>query len=203
MSAAVAGAETGIPASGRLAFVARRNGAVLGSHVLRFARAEGRLTVDIAVDYSVKVGFVRVFRYRLRAREVWVDGQTAEITAETDNNGRAERMRAVREDGVLMVEGTRAARYAAPEGALLCAHWNIAQLGRPLINPQDGTLLRFAVHDRGAARVTDAQGRLCAARRWALEGRNALDLWYDAAGIWLALQAKAEDGSTITYQAAA
>ena len=122
------------------------------------------------------------------------------MRARTDNNGKAEFMRADRIDGALIVEGSGTARYHAPPGAMLCSHWNPAQLDGPMINPQDGTLLNFTISAKGPARVADTAGRTREAQRFSLEGAHSLDLWYDTQGIWTALQGAAEDGSVIIYQ---
>ncbi len=192
----------GIPASGRLDFIAYRNVTKFGTHGLRFTRADDALTVDINIAYSVKLGFVTVFRYELLAQERWLNGETISIKAKTNNNGTTEFAAATREGAALMAEGTRAKRYAAPPGALLCAHWNMAQLQHPSINPQDGSLLRFTVTPRGPAMVPDSLGKMHGCARYDMAGENNIDLWYDAAGLWVALQAKAPDGSLITYKLA-
>ena len=190
----------GIPATQRLSFLARRNGTRLGTHNVTFRRDGDRLGVDIAVDYTVKLTFITAYRYRLRATEQWEQGVLTSMRARTDNNGKAEFMRADRIDGALIVEGSGTARYHAPPGAMLCSHWNPAQLDGPMINPQDGTLLNFTISAKGPARVADTAGRTREAQRFSLEGAHSLDLWYDTQGIWTALQGAAEDGSVIIYQ---
>jgi hypothetical protein len=191
---------SGIPASGRLLFTALRNGSVLGSHSVTFGRDADRLTVDIAVDYAVKLGFVTVFRYRLRGREVWAGGVLESATADTDDNGKPAFMRARRDGAGLLVEGSRAKPYRTPDGALIASHWNVAQLGAPMVNPQDGQLLTYTPVPRGPAKVTDSAGVSRPARRVALEGKNPLDLWYSTNEVWVALQARVADGSVVTYR---
>jgi len=201
---------TGIPPSGRLAFKALRNKSPIGTHHLTFAREGDALTVNIAVDFLVKIGFIPVFRYKLRCVESWQGGVLISVRAKTDNNGTADWMRADLDGDALLVEGSKvegsraegskAARYRAPVGAIIASHWNQAQLDAPMINPQDGSLLRYAVAPRGPARIVDSTGKIRATHRFALTGANPLDLWYDADGLWTALQAKAADGSTIGYQ---
>jgi len=190
----------GIPASGRLAFLAWRGSSQLGEHRLTFSTRDGVLTVEIAVDYAVKLGFITVFRYALRGRETWSDGVLQAAQATTDNNGKKEFMRAMRDGASLMVEGTAARRYTAPEGSLIASHWNRAQLDAPMINPQDGTLLRFAVTPGATMKVRDSAGGIRMARHYSLAGADPLELWYDADDIWTSLRAKVRDGSTIVYR---
>ncbi len=189
-----------IPATGRLSFIATRNRARLGTHEVTFRQDGDRLTVGIAIDYAVKLGFITVFRYRLRATELWEGGVLAQIRSDTDNNGKAAFMRADRTGEALSVTGSGTRPYTAPAGAMLCSHWNRAQLAAPMINPQDGTLLRFAVSSRGPARVADTAGRMHAAERFKMAAKHSLDLWYGTNGQWVALQGEAEDGSVVVYQ---
>jgi hypothetical protein len=191
---------TGVPASRRLSFLATRNGARLGTHEVNFRPEGDRLTVGIAIDYAVKLGFITVFRYRLRATEIWEGGVLMSVRSQTDNNGKPAFMRADRLHGTLAVTGSNTQPYGAPAGTMLCSHWNRAQLDVPMINPQDGTLLRFVVSPKGPARVADAAGRIRPAERFGLAAKHALDLWYDQAGQWVALQGQAEDGSVVVYQ---
>jgi hypothetical protein len=175
--------------SRRLAFKALRNGAALGTHELAFAAQGGTLTVGIAIDCVVRLGFVPVFRYRLRGRETWSDGALVSAQADTDNNGTAAFMRARREGDALIVEGSAGPRYRAPDGALVVSHRNKRQLDGPMINPQDGALLRFTVTSKGAAKVADSAGRVRTTDRSGLSGETSLDLWYETDGAWTSLQA--------------
>lgn len=189
----------GIPPSGRLLFTALRNGSRLGTHSVSFARGTDALVVEIAVDYAVKLGFVTVFRYTLRGRETWVGGMLASATADTDNNGTPDFMRARRDGDALLVEGSRTKPYRSPPGALVASHWNQGQLQVPLVNPQDGGLIRFTAEPRGSAKVADSSGKRHDAARFHLAGSAPLDLWYGADGVWRSLQATVADKSVITY----
>jgi hypothetical protein len=189
----------GIPASGRLSFRALRNGTPLGTHQISFHKDGETLVADIAIDYLVKFSFVTLFKYRLRAREIWTGGRLVSVRAETDNNGTPEFMNADREGDALYVNGSRVSRYRAPDRAVASTHWNIAQLDAPMINPQDGTLLEFRVISHGESSVPNAAGQIRSARHFSLVGSNPFELWYDANDTWAALRAKVGDASVITY----
>lgn len=180
----------GVPASGRLFFRVYRDGRVLGTHSVRFNRDGEALTVAVSVDYVVKLGFVTAFRYRMSLSETWQGGMLMQASAQADNNGRSEGMRAVRDADGLLIRGSAGPEYRAPEGAWVASHWNQDQLGGPLINPQDGAILPLSVEPRG----TDT-----GAERFALVGRDGFDLWYDASGQWCGLLAKLRDGSSVKY----
>ena len=192
-------AGAAVPESGRLAFQAFRNGSAIGTHSLAFARRGAELGVTIAVDYVVKFGPIPVYRYALRATETWRGDDLLSVRAETNDDGETAFMRADRVDGRLVVDGSKSGRYTAPAGAIAATHWNRREIDAPMINPQNGDLMVFTVAPRGATTVTLASGVATEALHFALTGPSALDLWYDRAGVWVALRAVARDGSLITY----
>ncbi len=190
----------GVPASGALNFQASRNGMRIGDHLIRFHRVGDTMTVASTVSYSVSAGFLTAFQSTLRAQESWEGGMLASFQCTAVTNGRQEYARGARENGVLMVQGTAAPRYAAPDGTVLCAMWNRTQLTVPSINPQDGTLLRFVTTPLGRSEQADSAGVRHGCDGFHMEGPNPVDVWYDDSDLWLALQAKAPDGSVILYK---
>jgi len=202
LGAAVLGAaappSAAVPASGRLAFQALRDGSPLGTHTLAFTRDGGGLIVAIAVDYVVKFGPIAVFRYTMRSTEHWRDDTLISVDSETNDNGKPDFMRLRRQDGAIWVEGSKSGRYQAPPNALAASHWNARELGATLINPQDGAIMDFKVSALGEDPIR-AAGETVPAQRYALRGKDGLDLWYDLAGVWAGLKAVAKDGSVISY----
>jgi hypothetical protein len=189
----------GIPASTRLSFRVFRNGTPLGTHQVSFLR-DGETTVaDIAIDYLVKFSFITMFKYRLRAREIWSGRRLVSVRANTDNNGKPEFMNANRDGDSLHVNGSRVRPNRAPDGAIASTHWNIGQLDAPMINPQDGTLMELRVVPHGESSISDTSGRTRSARHFSLVGSTPFELWYDIDDTWTALRARVEDGSVITY----
>jgi hypothetical protein len=157
------------------------------------------MIADITIDYLVRFSFVTLFKYRLRARELWTGGRLTSVRANTDNNGTMEFMKADRQGDALYVKGSRVSPYRAPDGAIASTHWNIRQLDAPMINPQDGTLIESLVISHGERLISDAAGQSRLARHFSLVGSSPFELWYDANDTWTALRAKVEDGSIITY----
>jgi hypothetical protein len=109
-------------------------------------------------------------------------------------------MSATEAGGRLMVDGSKSGRYLAPLGAIAATHRNRREVEAPMINPQNGELLSFAVAPGGNEMVMLASGAVVRAQRFALTGPSVLDLWYEPDGTWAALRAVARDGSVITYQ---
>jgi hypothetical protein len=80
-----------------------------------------------------------------------------------------------------------------------CARILLSVTYGPMINPQDGSLVRFSLEALGLSKLVDAAGAARVARRYALKGINPLELWYEDSGAWVGLRAKAFDGSVICY----
>jgi hypothetical protein len=194
----VRGAEAAAPMVRpvNLSFVALRDGSEMGMHTVSFDQDADRLLVRSAADFAVRLGPIVLYRYTYRATETWQGGTLQAISAHTDDNGTAEFVYARRTGDQLIVTGSKTGRYAAPPGALAATHWNEAELGKPMINPQNGELMQFAQRDLGSDRL--ASGTI--ARHFALSGYASLDLWYDDARVWRALRAIASDGSVIDYR---
>jgi hypothetical protein len=199
MPAWAADTMTGVPSSGHLDFQVFRKDSQIGTHVLTFERAGSALTVQIAADFKVGLGPITLFRYSLRTTEHWQDGRLVAATSRADDNGNAASMSAKLEGDALAVQGSKSGSYLAPPGAILGTHWNRAELNGPMINPENGELMRFAVAEKGNQRIDVGEKPVLAAC-YALAGPATMDLWYDSQSVWSALQAVAKDGSTIDYR---
>jgi hypothetical protein len=177
-----------------------RKGDAIGTHVLTFARQDNGFDVHIAVDISVGIGPLVLFRYSLRGLEQWRGGVVTHVTATTDDDGTDDEMRADRDARGLWVQGSQAPRYLAPADALPATHWNMAELDGPWINVQDGRLLHPVVTPAGTNQVPLADGREEPATGYKLSGDVHLELWYSAAREWSALLFTAKDGSLVRYE---
>jgi hypothetical protein len=192
-------AMTGVPASGRLAFNVYRNDSQIGTHHLTFHSAGDALTVQIAADFKVGLGPLTLFRYSLRTTEHWQGGQLVAATSKANNDGKAESMTAKRQGDALLVQGSKSGQYTAPPGSILATHWNRAELKGPMINPENGELMKFSVVDKGSDQIM-AAGKRITATHYALTGFATIDLWYDGQSVWSALKAVATDNSNIDYR---
>ncbi len=64
-----------------------RNGGSIGSHVVRFREADGRLVVETSVRIEVTFVFITLYRYALDATETWLDGRLVALSSATDDDG--------------------------------------------------------------------------------------------------------------------
>ncbi len=179
-------------------FAVLRNGWEIGRHRLRFSRADDTLSCDIDVDLAVGFGPLTFYRYRHENSERWRNGRFESFRSRTDDNGTRFTVRAVRTSDGIAVEGADGA-YLAPAEAWPTTYWYPGFLDREVwVDTQFGRLRRARVVPAGEGVVTVA-GRPSPARRVRLEGDLALELWYRD-GRWVGLEARAPDGSQLTYR---
>jgi len=152
----------GVPKSLRLGFRALRNGVKLGAHEVVFSRTGNRLHIEITADYVVRLGLLTLYRYRLRASEVWTGNRLQTATVETDKNGTPEFASVERAGSGFVVEGSGVRPYRAPLSWHLATLWNPDQLKGPLISPLDGSPLRLTwrhADDRRSSTRRERRGR--------------------------------------------
>lgn len=194
---------TGLPAwaapTQSLVFRVMRKGDDIGRHSVTFSGDAAQLQVDIAVDIRVGLGPITLYRYGLRATERWRNGVLQEVSGTTNDDGTKHFVNAQRQNDRLSVEGSAGVAYVAPAESIAASHWNRAELAAPMVNIQDGALLDFRVTSKGAAQVS-ARGRQVSADHFVLQGTEHLEVWYDSAGVWVALTAIGRDGSVISYE---
>jgi hypothetical protein len=189
----------GVPSSRKLAFSVWRKGSRIGEHTVAFTQAADRLTVRTHAHFSVGLGPINFFNYVYNVTEIWQGGALASVSASTNDNGHHDSCTARRSARGLLVTGSKSGQYVAPEGSIAGTHWNRAEMGSPVINPENGVLMHFTVHNDG---LDQPPGGGAPATHYALRGFATLDLWYADNSIWSGLRAVAKDGSIITYRAA-
>ena len=167
-----------IPAGDRLAFHIIRKGSKIGEHVEMFQRAGDALTVSVAVDIVIGIGPFAFSRYKNRVTVHWQGGQVISVDAKTYDDGSPRHMSARRDEGGLVVEGSKAPRYSAPSRSLPGTHWNRAMLDAPFINTEDGRLMHPTVTMVGMEDVAVTGGTV-RAQHFTLRGDADLDTFYD------------------------
>ena len=135
----------------------------------------------------IRVGPITLYRYNHHAQERWANGQVAELSTRTDDNGTAHHVTGRRENTGLVIQADRAAPYTAPADALPATHWNHRELDGPWINTQSGELIHPRVTPEAPALVETANAGRLRVHRYALSGPVTLDLWYDDALNWAGL----------------
>jgi hypothetical protein len=185
-----------------LAFQVYRNGSPIGSHTITVDRSGNGLRVHIAADFRVCFGFITLFRYRLRALEEWQDGQFMALDSSTDSNGRLYQVRARRHSAGICITALGAADQMVGGQTLPLTHWSQADMHAPVFNPQTGKMLPDIARCTGPGLVRMENGQQISATGYRLGSTMAMQDWYDQTGRWAALDARAPDGSAITYRRA-
>lgn len=190
-----------IPPSGQLAFDLVRNGSHIGRETVTFQQSGSQLTVFVEVAIRVTLAMITVYRLHHHATETWDDGRLLSFAATTQKNGRNFYAQGWRVNDTFMVRGTaHPDGYQAPPGALPTSQWNHAMLAGPMINTQDGRLMRPTVTPEGETKVALADGSLMPARRFNARGDLHFDTYFSDSWEWVGLSFRAEDGSIVTYE---
>lgn len=176
-----------LPPGGRLGFDVWRGSRKLGTHDLVFHPTPDGVLVDVSVDIAFRVGPITLYHYTHQAHERWADGQVAQISTTTNDNGTRYLVEGRRDNRGLTVAPGGHAPYLAPIDALPATHWNHRELDGAWINTQSGELLRPHVAPEGMVSVETAGGRALRVRRYALTGPVQLTMWYDEAQVWAGL----------------
>jgi hypothetical protein len=188
------------PPGKSLGFDVMRKGSKIGTHVLTFDQDGDKLTVNVDVELKVGVGFIVLFRYKHHATEVWQGGQLVSLDTVTNDDGTPNKVTGRRAVDGFKVEGTKAHLYTAPDDALPATHWNRKMLDGPMINTQDGRLMRPKITPMGSDLIPVATGAKIPAQHFAMSGDAILDTYYDGTPNWVGLNFKAGDGSLILYE---
>ncbi len=196
----MASANIRTPPNGRLGFSVFREGREIGVHQLTFERAGDGWTIEVMIDFAIRLGPIPVFRYEHRAIERWSETSFQSVDAQTNNDGKRLTVRAQRLAKAVSVDSSNQGKYDAPAMALPSTHWNRRMLDVPFFNTQTGELLSSAVTPKGDGFVETASGRKINVRRFEIVGNLKLETCYDDQQTWAGLQFNAEDGSQIVYK---
>jgi len=201
IACAVSGASrAAAPSPHQLAFSIWREDQNIGRHTVTFSGGDPPGQIDIDAVMTIRLGPVPLFQYHHQATEIWRDGAFVALTSHTVTNGRREQLSATRLPEGVMVKTLRGARNLPADTAPL-THWNRAVLGGRLFNPETGVAMRESVA-RGPEQIRASSGRLILSTAYRLSGDADVTDWYDADGVWVALRAKVQDGSSIDYRRA-
>ncbi len=191
-----AGHQPPTPDSLRLDYVVKRNGDVIGSHVITFRRDNGALLVDTHVKVEVRMMFMTVYKYEKSSRETWRGGRIAAYRAETNDNGNPIKGRVTLGPKGLIAEGPKG-KTIAPPGAMISGYWNMATVKQTeLIDSENATLAPIKVLGGEAVRIAMG-GRQYDTRHFRITGDLARELWYGADGLLVKMRAIGSDGSII------
>lgn len=177
-----------------LAFEVWREGSPIGRHSLTFQTEGDRLTVDIAIDLSVGIGPITLYRYRHRSQENWQGGKLIALATDTNDDGTKFTVRAQSAP-----EGLKVGSELLPADVLPTSYWHVAAMTRSqLLDSQDGSVRLVSVAKIGRE-TADIAGVAQPVDRYRVSGDLEMDLLYLPNGEWAGLEFMAK-GSKITYR---
>ena len=200
LSASVAGVATAEQQSWR--FDVALDGKPIGFHTFDVARNGTQEILTTEARFDVKFLFITAFRYRHQNTEIWNDGCLASIDASTNSNGEELRVSgALAGNGFDLNSETGAANL--PGCVQTFAYWkpDVLQASK-LLNSQTGEYEDVSVEFEEFERLQIGE-REFETRRYRLSAESGdIRLWYASADdTWLALEAPAKGGRTISYTA--
>jgi hypothetical protein len=200
LAARRASAGLPIPRGDSLNFRIIRRGSQIGTHVIGFERDRDVLTVRTAIDVRVTLLSIPLASYKHRGTETWQGTTLIGLAGETDNNGTHQWMTARRTGEGLVVVGSAARSYVAPDAAMPVSYWNKRMLNGPVISLEDGVLSSPKVADLRTDSVRLASGREIPATHYSLSRPVDADVWYDETDTWAAMMITVVDGSEVRYE---
>lgn len=200
LAVALAGMPAAAAPAGESTFSVLLDDKLIGEHRFSIGGTEEARSVVSEASFAVKLLGLTVYRYRHRAVEKWRGDCLSELTATTDDDGKASRVRTEAEgDGLAVV--TDAGRQALKGCVMSFAYWNPAIQRQPrLLNAQTGRSESVQVSRAGGGTV-EVRGRQVAATRWRIDGpAQPIDVWYSAQGEWVGLDSTVEGGRKLAYR---
>ena len=166
-------------------FRVMRRGDQVGTHTLRIARQGREQIATSELLIAPRVLGIVVYRYEHRYVEATVAGRFTRVTSHLNRNGRIVEVRGEAVAGAVLLDGTEGPQRLPADAAPL-SWWERERFGRmPIFGTTTGRLLALRWD---LTRETSAcRGEIEAVAR------------YDAAGRWVGLDARGEDGNDITY----
>jgi hypothetical protein len=175
-----------------------RNGNPIGEHFMQFKPSGNDLTISIAASLLVTFAGITVFRYAVKAQEIWQNGVFQRIDSAVNFNGTPLEVHAERNANGYSVQGTRVQPYLAPSNLLPLTYWNKAMINGTILNIQTAHSYPVTVNSPGWDALPTATGGTITAQRFDLSGKLRLSIWYDQNNSWSGLEF--QKSGDISYQ---
>lgn len=178
------------------------DGKPIGYHTFNISRDGTQEVLTTEARFDVKFLFITAFRYRHENTEIWNDGCLASIDASTDSNGEKLSVSGAAADNRFDLSSDSGSTIL-PGCVQTFAYWKPDVLkASKLLNSQTGEYENVSVEFEEFEQLQIA-GRELEARRYLLAAESGdIRLWYASADdTWLALEAPAKGGRTISYTA--
>jgi hypothetical protein len=184
----------GLAQGAEIAFRVRRKGDAVGTHTVRFAQRGAERVATSELVIAPRVFGVVVYRYEHRYEEVTEGGRFRRVTSRLNRNGRIVEVRGEAVPGAVLLDGTEGPQRLPADAAPL-SWWEMRRMGGAV--PVFGTTT-----GRALALPWDARRGAAGGPEFACSGEVNATVSFDAAGRWVGLSARGEDGTDIAYEPA-
>jgi len=195
--AALAAAD---PSDNTWHFTVLLDGRRIGEHDFAVVRHGDEVVVDSYAHFKVKAAFIPLYAYDHQDHEVWRKGCLAQISSHTRDNGNSFAVQGSLQGSTFAVRGADGTA-TLPACISTFAYWDQKLLTEPrLLNSQTGAFQPVTLTLEGTQNVR-VGGQTISAQRYSLRAPKLdIELWYSAAGDWVALESKLENGRTLRYE---
>jgi hypothetical protein len=172
-----------------------RKGKRIGTHELSFSRRDAELTVNVTSRIKVTVLRIPVFTFNYDATETWSDDQLVSAQSEVRENDKITKV-SMQSEATTTVLDSGAGTKEVERLHFTSNHWNPGVTEASVVfNTLNGTASNVSITVVNDNATVNGQS----ATQYRYTGDIEADTWYDAAGKWLKLGFKGEDGSLIEY----
>jgi hypothetical protein len=193
-----ASAEASPEITTTLSFAIMRNGAQIGTNLIRIGRDGVDTTVQNVTHVNVGFAFLTLYKFDQTESERWANGRFLAMTATTNDNGTVHQTSATAQNGAIVVQCNGKVSQTPPT-TIPYSLWNPVLLAQNVaLDTRDGGLEAIKVIDRGEENVV-VQGRTRRAHHYQIVTNFPQDVWYDDSGELVQVEMKGTDGSTIMY----
>jgi hypothetical protein len=187
------------PAATTLNFAVMRNGAPIGSSVVKVHLDGGETVAQTTTHIQVKFAMLTVYRFDQTVTERWAAGKLVALNSLTDNNGTVHKVSAASRGGTLAVDSD--GKRSDVDPTLIPANlWDASLLHKTrALDPENGRIMSVSVVDRGEEQLV-LQGRPMTAHHYSIDTAFPQDVWYDQRQLLVQVELHVGDGSRILYR---
>lgn len=182
-------------------YVAWQGDRPIGRQAFSFSREPGRFLVEGRLEMRFTVPGRGDIGYEHESREAWDTGWLQSLESQTRVDGRVREVRAERDGGALLIEGSEVPRpYRMSSYVVPSNLWHRdSRLTDAFIDVENGSIL--FVRPRFVARETLHQGGDgIETHRYAIRGQMDRDAWYDADCVLVRWDLPLSSGGWISFR---
>ena len=133
----------------RIEFDIYRNNKQIGKHIFSFERSNNQLSVDSEINFVIKKLGLVLYRYHVKGKEIYKDGELIKFNSETDQNGKKKYVKMKLENEEFTIDGS-SYKGKAPKEYLLGTWWNHSIVNAPAqISAVSGRIIKQNVNFLG------------------------------------------------------